>query len=107
MDAPNHRDWLAESSRHDITCVCENALHAAAGTTWQCLGLLAGGAMSSIGQDYLDPTRTIIAEYLRHTGRFDEAVQVLAVGCNEPPPPAMFASITPRQQAALRQALES
>jgi hypothetical protein len=105
MDAQDRRDWLQEGQRHDMTCVCETALHAAAGITWQRLGWIAAGGTSTIGQDYLDPTRTIIAEYLRHTGRLDEAIEVLAVGCNEPPPPTMFGNVDPAKAAELRDVL--
>ena len=105
MDAPHHRDWLQEGRRFDITCICERALHAAAGMTWQRLGWLAAGGMSSIGQDYLDPTRSIIAEYLKHTGRMEEAGEVLAVGCSEAAPPAVFGAVSAQDRAALRDAL--
>ena len=104
MGDPEPRDWLAETRHHDITFVCERALKAAAGITWQTLGLLAANGARA-GHDYYDPTRTIIAEYLRHTGRLDEAAQVEAIGCNEPAPHTGFGLLSATERAALRDAL--
>ena len=101
------RDWLAEARHHDITWVCERALKAAAGIVWQQLGHIASGRMHSVGHDHYDPARTIIAEYLRHTGRPEEAMAVEAIGCNEPPPKTGFERLTAAQAADLRSAMRS
>jgi hypothetical protein len=106
MDKPSDRDWLGESKRHDITMVCEQALRAASGIIWQQLGFIAAGGMSRIGADYFDPSRAVIAEYLRHTGRLQEAQEVEAIGCNEPPPRTGFVRLTPAALADLRRTME-
>ena len=103
-DAPR-RDWLTESRQHDITCVCERALRAASGIIWQQMGFLAAGNIGSVGRDYYDPSRQIIAEYLRHTGRAEEAAEVAAIGCNEPPPHTGFERLSGAQVAALRSSM--
>lgn len=100
------RDWLDESRRHNMTDVYERALRAAAGIIWQRLGTMAAGGAMDFGRDYFDPGRTVIAEYLRHTGRVDEAQQVLAIGCNEPPPPTGFTQMTASALAKLRDTLK-
>jgi hypothetical protein len=96
------RDWLEDSRRHDMTCICERALKVAAEVTWDRLERIAATGMSALGDDYFDPTRSIIAAYLRQTGRVAEAAEVEAVGCNEPPPRTGFGALTAEQQAELR-----
>ncbi len=105
MDNTPPRDWLEDSRRHDITCICERALKVAADITWQRLERLATTGMGALGEDYFDPTRTIIAAYLRQTGRVAEAAEVEAVGCNEKPPRTGFGALTAQQRAELRDAL--
>jgi len=105
MSDPKNHDWLADSRRHDITCICERALQAASGIAWQRLGRIAAGGIDTLGEDFYDPTRTIIAEYLRHTGRLDEAAEVEAVGCNEKPPHTGFGSLSAAQLAEMRASL--
>jgi hypothetical protein len=107
MTPDRGEDWLALTRRHNITCDCERGLRAASGITWQRLALLAAGMAADLGQDYFDPTRAIIAAYLRHTGRRDEAAEVEAIGCNEPPPPTSFGSLSPAEIADLKNALRS
>jgi hypothetical protein len=99
------RDWLEESSRHDMTWICERALRAAAGITWQHLGGIASGRAGAVGRDYYHPARSVIAEYLRHTGRMQEAAEVEAIGCNEPPPHTGFAALTEATLAEMRRAM--
>ncbi len=107
MSDGSKRDWLADSTRHTMTWVCERALRAASGITWQHLGGIASGRVATLGHDYYDPARAVIAEYLRHTGRMEEAAEVEAIGCNEPPPPTSFARLTPAQIAELRGAMRN
>ncbi len=102
MDHTPPRDWLEETQRHDMTCICERAVQAAANVAWQRLERIANTGMSALGEDYFDPTRTIIAAYLRGTGRVIEAAEVEAVGCNEPPPRTGFGALTAQQRADLR-----
>ena len=105
-DEPAGRDWLVESQRHDMTFVCERGLRAASGITWQRLGSLASGGTNGLGRDFYDPTRVIIAAYLRHTGRVEEAREVEAIACNEPPPRLGFGELSALQKAELKAALQ-
>lgn len=98
-------DWIDGSGRHRFTTVCERALRAAAGIQWQHMGAIAAGQAAAFGQDYYDPARAIIAEYLRHTGREEEACEVQAIGCNEPAPRTGFAPLTEAERSALRAAM--
>ena len=103
MIVPSKRDWLEVAGRHTLTDVYERALRAASGIIWQRMGHVAAGNITSLGHDYFDPSRAVIAQYLRHTGRIAEAQEVEAIGCNEPPPPAGFGNLSPTELAALRQ----
>ena len=105
MNDANGHDWLHDSRRHGLTDLHERALRAASGILWQRIGMVAAGCGAEFGRDYFDPGRTVIAEYLRHTGRAEEAQQVLAIGCNEPPPPTGFTGLSGSALAALRDSL--
>jgi hypothetical protein len=107
MADDNANIWPAPDARHDVTCTCEHGLRAASGILWQGLGLLAGGHAKDLGADYFSPARQMIAEYLKRTGRPDEAMQVAAIGCNEPPPPTGFGALTAAQRDHLRDVLGS
>jgi hypothetical protein len=99
------RDWIAETSTYRITCVCERALRAASGIAWQRLARVAAENGAAAARDYFDPSRAIIAEYLRHTGRLQEAAEVEAIGCNEPPPATGFGKLDAAQWQMLRGAM--
>jgi hypothetical protein len=105
MAHDNDQPWPAPAARFDMTTACEHGLRAAAGILWQGLGLLAGGQASDLGADYFSPSRQIIAEYLRRTGRPEEAMEVEAIGCNQPPPQTGFGALTAAQRGDLRDAL--
>jgi hypothetical protein len=105
MEDTPPRDWLEDSRRHDMTCICERALKVAAEVTWHRLERIAATGMGALGDDHYDPTRSIIAAYLRQTGRVVEAAEVEAIGCNEPPPRTGFGALTAQQRAELRDAL--
>jgi hypothetical protein len=105
MDENGKSVWLDSAGRFSATCACERGLRAASGILWQRLGLLASGHLSELGQDYFSPGRRVIAEYLRHTGRSEEAMEVEAIGCNEPPPSTSFGGLTGKRLAELRDSL--
>jgi hypothetical protein len=105
MSDEGRRDWTAGDERFQMTWLCERGLRAAAGILWQRLTAIAAGHMSDIGEDYFSPSRRVIAEYLRHTGRPEEAMEVEAIGCNEPAPVTGFGKLTAAQRAGLRDSL--
>jgi hypothetical protein len=105
MDDNGNSGWLTGAARFKMTCLCEHGLRAASGILWQRLGLLASGNASELGADYFSPSRRVIAEYLRHTGRVEEANEVEAIGCNEKPPHTGFGGLTAAQRDALRESL--
>jgi len=104
MSEQQRRDWTGPA-RFRMTWACERGLAAAAGILWQRLAALAAGQMEEIGEDYFSPSRRVIAEYLRHTGRHEEAMEVEAIGCNEPAPVTGFGGLTVAQRAHLRNIL--
>ena len=106
MAVPTRRDWLSDTRRHQRTDACERGLRAAAGIVWQHLGRIASGGGANAGEDFFDPARTVVAEYLRHTGRMEEAIQVEALGCNEKPPAIGFSRLSAVQIDELRQAMQ-
>ncbi len=104
MSEEQRRDWTGPA-RFRMTWACERGLAAAAGILGQRLAAMAAGQMEEIGEDYFSPSRRVIAEYLRHTGRHEEAMEVEAIGCNEPAPVTGFGSLTVAQRARLRDRL--
>ncbi len=99
-DVPR-RDWVAEARDYRMTCVYEHALRAAAGVNWQQLCRITAGDAEGAVHDYFDTARVIISEYLRHTGRLDEAAEVSAAGSSALPPATSFARLTPSQLTEL------
>jgi hypothetical protein len=97
--------WHEPVARFDVTCACEHGLRGAAAILWQQLGFLAAGHIRELGADYFSPSRQVIAAYLKRTGRMEEAMEVEAIGCNEPPPAIGFARLTPAQLQGLRDSL--
>ena len=94
-DVPR-RDWIAEARDYRMTRVYEHARRAAAGVNWQQLCRVTAGDAEGAVHDYFDTARVIISEYLRHTGRLDEAAEVsAAVGSSALPPATSFARLTP------------
>jgi len=69
------------------------------------MAFLASGTMSELGADHFAVSRQVVAAYLRRTGRIDEAMEVEAIGCNEPPPPTGFGRLTAAQRDDLRDVL--
>ena len=86
-----------------MSCVYEHALRAAAGVNWQQLCRVTAGDAEGAVHDYVDTARSIIMEYLRHTGRLDEAAQVSATGSGEPAPVTSFPRLSQAQLEDLRE----
>lgn len=97
--------WPGSAERFGVTCACEHGLRGAAAVLWQQLGFLAAGQISELGADYFSPSRQVIAAYLKRTGRLEEAMEVEALGCNEPPPATGFGRLSLAQREGLRDIL--
>ena len=104
-DAPRG-DWIAQTRDYRMNCVYEHALRAAAGVNWQQLCRVTAGDVEGALHDYVDTARSIITEYLRHTGRLDEAAQVSATGFSDASPATSFARLTSAQLDDLRVHME-